>query len=422
MQSLKTQLKTNLEAVKVLAKKAQDEKRDFTDEEIKQIGDLRTKADDLSAKIKAADEAQASIKSMLANATPIEETPDYRLPQPNTPGAFMEHHSGGVVSPGLHEESKAFRSAVTKAMSDAAPMIGGVGRKALIPTGSVSIDYGRIPLALPGQTDFLANHVQQDQVGTPSGMYLREENRKTAAATVPMGAEKPVLEISLEPVTWRCATVAVLSQPMPLQNLSDYGQLQSYIVDRLAYDSMRALDTMILNGGTDEEGNTFKGVLGDTSVTTIAFDTDIIATLRDAMEDLQLANVTPAIIALHPSDWKALETAADSTGRPILNFQPSTPTSRTLYGVPVVVNPTVPVGTALMGDLNQAVALLTRQQSGIISWHQVDPTSGVQNMDMNTLADSLFTKNLGQIRYEGRYALTIPQPTALRKVSVVRTA
>jgi HK97 family phage major capsid protein len=422
MQSLREQLKDALDEAKNINESTGD--REFTPAEQKRITELKCITENLQTKIKDTDDKRAASTALMKSA--MEAAAAKRgidLTRQDIPGAFMEHRSGEVVSPGLHEESKAFRSAVTKAMGDASPMIGGVGRKALIPTGSVSIDYGQIPLALPGQTDFLANHVQQQAVDTPSGMYLREENRKTAAATVPMGAEKPVLEMSLTPVTWRCATVAVLSQPMPLQNLSDYGTLQNYIVDRLAYDSMRALDQMILNGGTDEEGVTFKGVLNDASVSTIAFDSTIIATLRDAMEDLQLANVTPATIALHPTDWKALETAADSTGRPILNFQPSLLTSRTLYGVPVVVNPTVPAGTALVGDLNQAVALLTRQQSGIISWHQVDGTNGgAQTMGLNTMADGLFSKNLGQIRYEGRYALTIPQPTALRKVSVTKAA
>jgi HK97 family phage major capsid protein len=421
MQSLREQLKDALTEVKGISDGAKD--RDFTSGEQRRIAELKSLTDDLQTKIKAADDAKAASSALMRNAMEAAaQRGETTLPQ-QLGSMVTRHVPGGVVSPGLHDESKSFRMAVGKAMSDAAPMIGGVGRKALIPTGSVSIDYGQIPLALPGQTDFLSNHVQQEAVETPSGMYLREANRLTAAATVQMGAEKPVLDMSLEPVVWRCATVAVLSQPMPLQNLSDYNTLMNYLIDRLAFDSMRALDQMILNGGTDEEGNVFKGVITDDSVATVPFDTDIISTLRDAMEDLQLANVTPATIALHPTDWKALETAADSTGRPILNFQPSMLTSRTLYGVPVVVNPTVPAGTALVGDLNQAVALLTRQQSGIISWHQVDGTNGgAQTMGLNTMADGLFTKNLGQIRYEGRYALTIPQPTALRKVAVVKAA
>jgi HK97 family phage major capsid protein len=421
MKSLREQLKEALTEVKGISDGAKD--RDFTSGEQKRIAELKSLTDDLQTKIKAADDAKAASSALMRNAMEAAaQRGETTLPQ-QLGSMVTRHVPGGVVSPGLHDESKSFRMAVGKAMSDAAPMIGGVGRKALIPTGSVSIDYGQIPLALPGQTDFLSNHVQQEAVETPSGMYLREANRLTAAATVQMGAEKPVLDMSLEPVVWRCATVAVLSQPMPLQNLSDYNTLMNYLIDRLAFDSMRALDQMILNGGTDEEGNVFKGVITDDSVATVPFDTDIISTLRDAMEDLQLANVTPATIALHPTDWKALETAADSTGRPILNFQPSMLTSRTLYGVPVVVNPTVPAGTALVGDLNQAVALLTRQQSGIISWHQVDGTNGgAQTMGLNTMADGLFTKNLGQIRYEGRYALTIPQPTALRKVAVVKAA
>lgn len=421
MKSLREQLKEALTEVKGISGAAKD--RDFTSGEQRRIAELKSLTDDLQTKIKAADDAKAASSALMRNAMEAAaQRGETTLPQ-QLGSMVTRHVPGGVVSPGLHDESKSFRMAVGKAMSDAAPMIGGVGRKALIPTGSVSIDYGQIPLALPGQTDFLSNHVQQEAVETPSGMYLREANRKTAAATVQMGAEKPVLDMSLEPVVWRCATVAVLSQPMPLQNLSDYNTLMNYLIDRLAFDSMRALDQMILNGGVDEEGNTFKGVITDDSVATVPFETDIISTLRDAMEDLQLANVTPATIALHPTDWKALETAADSTGRPILNFQPSMLTSRTLYGVPVVVNPTVPAGTALVGDLNQAVALLTRQQSGIISWHQVDGTNGgAQTMGLNTMADGLFTKNLGQIRYEGRYALTIPQPTALRKAKVAKAA
>lgn len=422
MKSLREQLNAALTEAKSINESS--EGRDFTDQEQDRIAELKNITAALRVQIGKADEAKAASSALMKSA--VEEAGrrsgvDLTHLHDAPGSAPYETKGRQVVAPGLHEQSKSFRTAVNKAMAEAAPLVGGVGRKSLVPTGSVSIDYGQIPIAMPGQTDWLANYVQQNQIEAPSGMYLREANRQTAATTVQMNTEKPVLAMSLSPVTWRCATVAVLSQPMPLQNLSDYGTLSDYITERLAFDSMRAIDKMILNGGTDEEGNAFNGVLTDASVASIAFDTSLVATLRDAMEDLQLADVTPAMIALNPADWKALETESDNAGRPLLNFQPNMLTQRSLYGVPVVVNNSVPAGTALVGDLHQAVALLTRQQGGLVSWRQLG-TPGSADAEINLMGDALFSKNLGQFRYEGRYALTIPQPTALRKVKLAKTA
>ena len=68
--SLNDQLKDTVAQTKTLAEKAQQEKRDFTDEENTQILELKKKADELKEKIKKADEAQAAFKAL---AGPTEE-------------------------------------------------------------------------------------------------------------------------------------------------------------------------------------------------------------------------------------------------------------------------------------------------------------------------------------------------------------
>ncbi|MCT6900678.1 MAG: hypothetical protein M3Z40_06490, partial [Bifidobacterium sp.] len=68
--SLEDQLKDVLAQTKTLAAKAQEEKRDFTDEENTKILELKKKADELKEKIKKADEAQAAFKALTG---PTEE-------------------------------------------------------------------------------------------------------------------------------------------------------------------------------------------------------------------------------------------------------------------------------------------------------------------------------------------------------------
>lgn len=408
MKSLREQHSDVIAQVQALADGAKG--REYTEEEVKQIGDLKSSGDELLIKIKAADEAQAQVKKMTMSAAKAFEA-ESGIPLPNGAPAGAPR----TTRPGLHKSTERFRSTVNRAVA-ATSGRGGFGQKALIQTGGISFSFDALPVQAPDQSQFVAALLQQAPTDVPSGQYLREQAAPAVAATtVPMNTDKPILDLALVPKTWRLATVAVLSQPIPLQNFTDYEDLFHYVSDRLALNCMHALDTLVLTGGTDEDGGTFTGLLNDTEAQTIAYDADILTTVRDAIEALQIGFVEPTSIVVSPADWKALETASDTLGRPILNFSPTGETVRSAWGIPVTVTQSLPAGTALVGDLPDAATLLTRTYASLMTWHSGDAA-------VSTDAGTLFGRNQGQVRYEGRYALTVSQPSAYKIVSTTAPA
>lgn len=131
-----------------------------------------------------------------------------------------------------------------------------------------------------------------------------------------------------------------------------------------------------------------------------------MSTCRSALTTLAVAGEAPSAFVFAPSDWEAVETRRDATERYLLAGAPSQQPTRSLWGVPVVLSPELPAGTALVGDF-AAATLFTREQIRL-DWSE----SGAELFDTNSV----------KFRAETRVGLGVTRPGALCTVELATTA
>ncbi|MFT9242511.1 MAG: phage major capsid protein [Bifidobacterium aquikefiri] len=415
--NLKAQLKAALDEVKKIAKKAQDEKRDFNDDEIKQIGELRTKADALTAKIKAADEAQASIKSMLAQAKPLEEDkPDgtqniAHVVEGKTLGERF------VKSAAYQGFRKTYPSGVGKdtPISIKAEHIGHSLKADPAPLNTAD-NANLLPQRLPGIDDLtyrwptnildlITNGVASSPllqyrqlVSITSNAGITAES-KTTSGTDKSGGLKPLSTLATQTKNASAYTYADGIE-VTNQELSDDGALTALIDGILRQNLMLEMERVVLSGaGTDDEP---AGILNTTGVLQQAFATDAITTIRKAKTLLRTASLTEAqAIVLNPEDDEAFDLAQDTQKRYYGNG-PFGTGPQTIWGVPRVVSTRIPVGTAIMGDFSQ-VQMLNLEPTSVLVFNQHKDYA---------------QRNLSYVRAECRCLQLIRQPAKLAILSL----
>jgi HK97 family phage major capsid protein len=250
----------------------------------------------------------------------------------------------------------------------------------VLPTVSNMVDYAR-------ETSFTNNAAMQ---GAESSPQVYENVAKAESA---LG-----FELAYQPVRTLAHWL-----PVAKQLLDDATGLQSYLNSRLLYGLKLIEEGQILGGtgvGTDLQGLITAATLYDTG-DNVSGDTPI-DTIRRGIEQVQLSNYEPDAVVLHPTDWKKIDliktTGTASSGEYIIG-DPRTASPRVLWGLPVVVTKSMPVGHFMTGAFRQAAILWDRQQATLeISREHAD----------------FFIKNMAAILCEERLALTVVAPNALR--------
>lgn len=304
-----------------------------------------------------------------------------------------------------------YAAKVLNAFKAAAPTIGGPfsTSKSLVSNGATTSGFDGTIVESPMGTISLLNALDQISVGAARGSYLQQTTRDLQATTVAMEAQKPTSTVELVEKEWLIATVATLLAPVPRQRIADYAGLTDFVSAELVYALERALTDMVLNGGTAENGTAFDGILTTTGVGATAYVTSPVATIRRAIRELQVLEVIPTHVTLHPAAWEEIELALPQTNW----AQAGTPIDAAparLFGLPVVLEPELGETEAIIGDLT-TVSLLYRESVGI-RWAEVG-TDGEAETTRN-----LFGRNLVQFRGELRAGILLAQPAALRVASL----
>lgn len=373
MPTLREQYNATIDQVREIAERAKAEGRDFTDAEVAEINELSAKVDELEAKVKAADDAQAEAARHA--------------------GKRQEGQTKAAQPDGL---ARAFTDAITqRGMTH--------GEKALLPTsGSVMLPVDIGTVVLPYATNGLAQVISTQEMSTGDGFtYMRQTARTHNAATVARGTQKPTSAYSLERIPGKVMTLAHLSEEIPKQWLADMPALQDFLRSEMTAGLQLEAHSVILNGGTAEDGTAVAGLLGTTGVRAQAYDTNPLITTRKVLTTLQLAGEKPTAWVFNPSDWETIELLRNEQDQPEM---PGTPTGRAplqLWSVPVVLDAGIAAGTGLVGDWS-TVTLVTRQ--------------GVK-MDWSE-AGALFEKNLVKFRAEARLGVAFKRPGALATVDL----
>lgn len=365
--SLEDQLKDVLAQAKTLATKAQEEKRDFTDEENAQILDLKKKADDLRERIKKADEAQAAFKAL---AGPTEER-KASSPVEQEAKTVAKSYGEAFTRSKAYQSVKAnhpnatsirFEAAHLKVKADPAPLTSDL-------PGAVT------PYMMPGYTD--VTYPQKNTLlslitrGTTTNKLLdyRQLTGVTSNAdTVPEGGRRPLSTLATETAEAKAYTVAD-GIKVTYDELFDDGVIASMINSVLMRNIAGVEENLVLNGSGNGTGPSH-GLLTDPNLQKVAFDKDAVTTISHAL--VQLRNTIQAIsvqaIVLNPADDELFNLMTDKNNRYLSNAPFGTGPS-TLFGIPRITSAMVPQGTALIGDFH-SVMLMDYEPLSILTFNQ----------------------------------------------------
>ncbi len=324
----------------------------------------------------------------------------------------MQFRKGGSLGSGGANAYKA-ASKIVADMKVQAQASGSGGAKALTVSGSAALPFGAVlDPRLPSNAVHLSQLLPVVQAPTGSFQYLRQTTRTNNAAPVDLGGLKPTSVFGLERVSDDLITVAHLTEQVPRQYLEDEPSLTDFLASELVYGLMLAIDDQVVNGdgAVGAPPTELVGILATSGIQTQAFDTSALKSIRLGLAKLAIAGVVPdtgndpssgVAIALHPSDFAAIELTVDSAGNYITGG-PINSADRRLWGVPVVPTVSIAAGSALIGDFST----LTLYQRGPVA---VDWTENVGDD---------FARNYLRFRCETRIGIAVPRPLAFVTVDI----
>jgi HK97 family phage major capsid protein len=192
--------------------------------------------------------------------------------------------------------------------------------------------------------------------------------------------------------------------PASRQILSDAPALQDYINTRLRYFLKLEEERQLLSGsglGNDLSGLITQADTYDSSATVVATDT-FIDVLGHAIAQVQLSNLEPDGIVMHPLDYWAValtkETGSGISSGQYIFANPQQATRPVLWGLPVVLTQSMARSQFLVGAFRMAAQI----------WDREDAT-----VEISREHGDYFIKNMVAILCEERLALTVYRPEAL---------
>jgi HK97 family phage major capsid protein len=425
IEELKEQLKHHLQQAQQIAAKADDEGRDFTDDERAQVTDHMAKASDAKAGLEKA-KATATMKQALADLGEGVELEEKAAGERRTP-------SGLIVPDAKASLGETFvKSGEYQALMQSAPngVFGKdhrvqsrpVGYKALVTGGSdtsggafVTNDMRGLQL---GQFAFqrplrLRDVVTNLTTTSDTIEYVRMTSQTNNAAPVAestatadpgtMNAAngvKPESALAWAKVTTPVRTIAHWI-PLTKRALSDAAQVRSIIDAFLRYGLEEELEDQMVSG--DGTGENLEGLANVSGVQAQAWDTNLLTTTRKARTKVRLVGrSTPNAYLFNPSDLEAIDLLQDNEARFYFGGPSGLGTAGTLWGLPVIETEAVPAGTGYVGDFRKAV-LWDREQASI------------------TISDShanFFIRNMVAILAEMRAAFGVIQPNAFVEIDL----
>ena len=402
--SLNDQLKDVLAQTKTLAAKAQQENRDFNDEENTQILDLKKKADELKEKIKKADEAQAAFKALTGPtgerkaSSPVEQKTQ---PVAKSYGEAFVRNKAYQSMKASHPNATSIRFEVAHltVKADPAPLTSDL-------PGAVN------PYMMPGYTD-----VTYPQTNTLLGLIHRDttENKlieyrqmtdvTSNASTVPEGGRRPLSTLATEIAEAKAYTAAD-GMKVTYDELFDDGVIASMIDTVLMRNIAGVEEDLVLHGDSNNNGPSH-GLLTDPNVQKVPFDKDAVTTISHAVTQLRntIRTISIQAIILNPTDEENFVLMTDKNGRYLSNA-PFGVGPGTLFGYPRITSSMVPQGTALIGDFH-SVLLLDYEPLSILTFNQ--------NAD-----DA--EHNLAYVRAQKRELLMLMEPKKIAVASIAGSA
>lgn len=401
---IETEKKQALAKAEELFAKADEEKRNLTDEEREQVQAHLTKADELDAKLKTGKEDTslrdrlAAFKAVAPKESVTERVVGRKIAARTLGQLVMASAIGDDVRAGRFRGR--FNSASVEFLAETLTEIASpAGGGALI-----------VPDYRPGIFPVL---VQQPRVrallasGTTESnlvVYFQETLATNAAEGVEETAEKPESALRFAKVEESVKKIATWI-PVSTEMLDDFAQTASIIDARLRQFILDEEDDELLNGdGLDGDLKGIRNRAGLTPLYTQTDDNTLDAIHHQITEIMVGSFVLPTGIVLHPRDWHRIVTAKSSTAGEYFGNNPfAAAQPLTLWGLPVVPTTRMTEGRVLIGAFNTMA--------------QVFDKGGV-SVDMSNSHDDFFIKNKVAVRAEKREALAVYRPAAFGEVAI----
>lgn len=251
---------------------------------------------------------------------------------------------------------------------------------------------GRRPISLLEVVPTMAHE-------SPSYSFLAQRGRELGADVVAPGELKPTSSLSMERVDQTLKVVATVSDAVDRYALSDAASLERFVAAELAYGVNSRVEALLLDGDGD-----MPGILGADGIGAVSGEQDVARMVRAAVTQLETQGYEAGAVVLSPADWEAAELAvSEGSGEYRRASAPVDAAKRTLWGVPVVVSTALPEDTALVLDTG-SVALDTDARGLAVEW-----SAGVGDD---------FSRNAMRCRVEGRFGVSVFQPSGVVKVDL----
>lgn len=238
-------------------------------------------------------------------------------------------------------------------------------------------------------------------VATDSSVYrIPKVVEDPAAGWVAEGAEIPASDAQvaqLDVVPTKLAALTVITSELAAD--SD-PSATAIITAGLARDIAKKIDAAYFGNLPAPAQSGLGALAGVTTVTAAGpawTDLDVFA---EAQSEAEVLGTTIDSFAANPADALALSTLRDeaNSNRPLLGTDPSTPTRRVVFGVPLRVSQYVPAGT---------VWAIPRSRSFVVTR---------QGVEVTISSDAYFSSDRVGIRALTRVGFGFPQPAALVRI------
>jgi len=230
------------------------------------------------------------------------------------------------------------------------------------PTGLPAVIQPGLTMPIRLEPDRLWAHLPGISVDAPAIEYLAHTgDTNNPAVVAELGTASDVgMQLSTTVVT--STKIGALASAS-VEALQDFKYFASFIPSELSRLMINEETNYVANGGTEGGPTGFTGILAISGTLTrsVGSDTPIDA-LQKSFNDLRVgsAYATADLVAMHPTTWNAIQRQKSSFNTYLLDPNPATGIVDSIFGVTVVVNTWIPVGTAIVLDTNQSLLAWTR--------------------------------------------------------------
>jgi HK97 family phage major capsid protein len=372
-----------------LADKAAKEERDLTSTEQDSLRSWQTRCAEIDAQLTEYNAQAESARAYARLRDALEHEPDPATPARVQTREALEPRGWGD----LFVESPAFRDYPGA----------GTSRRVEVPfelETRAAIGIGTYPAAAqfpyvytPAQYQYQSPLLEVvGKVTTSAGSVQWVQwapNPQAAASVVAEGVAKPEAAMTQTVVSDSLDTYAHWKE-ITRQALEDIPQIRSTVENRLRQGIVVALEEAV---ATALNAAPIPPVTGSAA----GGDT-LLGTIRSGIATVQAAGYgNPNAVLLNPADWADIDLAimAGTLGGPSVNSG--------FWGMRAVAVPSVPAGTAYVGNFQTAVQLFTRASAEVFM--------------TDSHADN-FIRNILLILAEIRALATVPDPAAAAKCTV----